>query len=49
LVHDRAGEDKFAADGFGIDRRDVMYNDFVIVGPGSDPAHVRGLKTRALP
>jgi tungstate transport system substrate-binding protein len=44
LVHDRAGEDKFVADGYGIDRRDVMYNDFVIVGPQSDPAHVRGLK-----
>ncbi len=44
LVHDRAGEDKFVADGFGIDRRDVMYNDFVIVGPGSDPAHIRGLQ-----
>src|SRR5690242_1290381 len=44
LVHDRVGEDKFVADGFGIDRRDVMYNDFVIVGPGSDPAHIRGLK-----
>jgi tungstate transport system substrate-binding protein len=45
LVHDRAGEDKFVADGFGIDRRDVMYNDFVIVGPRSDPANIRGLKT----
>ena len=44
LVHDRAGEDKFVADGFGIDRRNVMYNDFVIVGPGGDPAHIRGLK-----
>jgi tungstate transport system substrate-binding protein len=44
LVHDRAGEDKFVADGFGIDRRDVMYNDFVIVGPNTDPAHIRGLK-----
>ena len=44
LVHDRAGEDKFVAEGYGIDRRDVMYNDFVIVGPGSDPAHIRGLK-----
>src|SRR5579862_432846 len=43
LVHDRAGEDKFVADGFGIDRRDVMYNDFVIVGPGADPAGIRGL------
>jgi tungstate transport system substrate-binding protein len=45
LVHDRAGEDKFVADGFGIDRRDVMYNDFVIVGPRSDPANIRGLKS----
>jgi tungstate transport system substrate-binding protein len=44
LVHDRVGEDKFVADGFGIDRRDVMYNDFVIVGPHTDPARIRGLK-----
>jgi len=44
LVHDRLGEDKFVANGFGIDRRDVMYNDFVIVGPSGDPAHIRGLK-----
>ncbi len=43
LVHDRIGEDKFVADGFGVDRRDVMYNDFVIVGPRTDPAHIRGL------
>ena len=44
LVHDRIGEDKFVAEGYGIDRRDVMYNDFVIVGPSADPAHIRGLK-----
>ncbi len=44
LVHDRPGEDKFVADGYGIDRRDVMYDDFVIVGPNSDPAHIRDLK-----
>jgi tungstate transport system substrate-binding protein len=44
LVHDRPGEDKFVTDGFGVDRRDVMYNDFVIVGPNTDPAHIRGLK-----
>jgi tungstate transport system substrate-binding protein len=43
LVHDRAGEDKFVAEGYGIDRRDVMYNDFVIVGPKSDPAGIRGI------
>ena len=44
LVHDRIGEDKFVAEGYGIDRRDVMYNDFLIVGPSADPAHIRGLK-----
>jgi len=44
LVHDRAGEDKFVADGYGIDRRDVMYNDFVIVGPKADPAGIRTAK-----
>lgn len=44
LVHDRVGEDKFVAEGYGIDRRDVMYNDFVVVGPKADPAHIRGLK-----
>lgn len=40
LVHARALEDQFVARGFGVDRRDVMYNDFVIVGPTADPAHV---------
>jgi tungstate transport system substrate-binding protein len=44
LVHARAAEDKFVADGFGVDRRDVMYNDFVIAGPVADPAGVRGNK-----
>ena len=42
LVHARPMEDKFVADGYGIDRRDVMYNDFIVVGPVSDPAHLRG-------
>ena len=42
LVHARAAEDKFIADGFGVDRRDVMYNDFIIAGPLSDPAGVNG-------
>ncbi|MBT5877380.1 MAG: tungsten ABC transporter substrate-binding protein [Candidatus Latescibacteria bacterium] len=37
LVHARALEDRFIRDGFGVDRRDVMYNDFVIVGPAADP------------
>lgn len=44
LVHARADEDKFVAAGYGIDRRDVMYNDFVIVGPKNDPAGVRTAK-----
>jgi tungstate transport system substrate-binding protein len=44
LVHDRAGEDKFVAEGHGIDRRDVMHNDFVIVGPAADPAGVKGMR-----
>ncbi|EME69514.1 ABC-type tungstate transport system, permease component [Paramagnetospirillum caucaseum] len=47
LVHDRAGEDKFVAEGFGLDRRDVMYNDFVVVGPSADPAGVKGGKDAA--
>ncbi len=42
LIHDRAAEDRFVAAGHGIDRRDVMYNDFLIVGPGGDPAGIRG-------
>src|ERR1700675_2583406 len=44
LVHARALEDKFMAASFGSVRRDVMYNDFIIVGPKSDPAGVRGSK-----
>jgi len=47
FVHARAAEDKFVADGFGVDRRDVMYNDFVIVGPKEDPAKVKKAKTAA--
>ena len=42
LVHARAAEDKFMADGHGVNRRDVMYNDFIIVGPPADPAGVKG-------
>jgi tungstate transport system substrate-binding protein len=44
LVHDKAGELSFIKQGYGIDRREVMYNDFVIVGPKPDPAHIKGLK-----
>src|SRR5687768_14262441 len=36
LVHARAAEDKFVAEGWGIDRRDAMYNDFIVVGPAGD-------------
>jgi tungstate transport system substrate-binding protein len=43
LVHARAAEDKLIADGFGVDRRDVMHNDFVIVGPPADPAGIKGM------
>lgn len=41
LVHARPSEDKFVAAGHGINRRDVMYNDFILVGPENDPAGVR--------
>jgi tungstate transport system substrate-binding protein len=44
FVHDRAAEDKFMAEEQGVKRFDVMYNDFIIVGPKSDPAHVAGSK-----
>jgi tungstate transport system substrate-binding protein len=41
LVHARAAEDKLVADGFGVNRKDVMYNDFVIVGDPGDPAKIK--------
>lgn len=44
LVHARALEDRFVAEGHGVNRRDVMYNDFIVVGPESDPAAIRGSK-----
>jgi tungstate transport system substrate-binding protein len=47
LVHARALEDKFVADGYGVNRRDVMYNDFVIIGPADDPAGVKRASTAA--
>lgn len=40
LVHDTAGEEKFVADGYATERLNVMYNDFVIVGPSDDPAGI---------
>ena len=42
FVHDQPAEEKFVAEGFGIKRLTVMYNDFVVVGPQSDPANVKG-------
>jgi len=42
FVHDTAAEEKFVAEGFATSRRNVMVNDFVVVGPASDPAKVRG-------
>lgn len=44
FVHDRSAEDKFMSEGQGVKRFDVMYNDFVIVGPKSDPAKIAGGK-----
>lgn len=42
LMHARPQEEKFVADGFGVKRLDVMYNDYVLIGPKSDPAGVKG-------
>ncbi len=45
MVHAKALEEKFVADGFGTKRYDVMYNDFVLMGPADDPAKVKGEKS----
>lgn len=42
FVHDREAEERFVAEGFGVERFEVMYNDFVIIGPAADPARARG-------
>ncbi len=47
MAHARALEDRFVADGYGVDRQDIMYNDFVILGPASDPAGIRGGRSAA--
>lgn len=47
LVHARSKEDKFVDEGYGVDRRDVMYNDFVILGPENDPAGIKGMQDAA--
>lgn len=47
MVHARRLEDAFVAEGWGVNRRDVMYNDFVILGPADDPAGIRGMAVAA--
>src|SRR5579884_15322 len=44
LVHAKAAEEKFVAEGFGVKRLPVMYNDFILIGPARDPAGVRGMQ-----
>ena len=44
FVHDRPAELRFVADGWGVERQEVMYNDFIIVGPKADPAGIAGIK-----
>jgi tungstate transport system substrate-binding protein len=44
FVHAKAAEEQFLAEGFGVKRYPVMYNDFVLIGPKSDPAHIKGAK-----
>jgi tungstate transport system substrate-binding protein len=44
FVHAKAAEEKFLAEGFGLKRYPVMYNDFILIGPGSDPAGIKGSK-----
>ena len=46
LVHAPAAEQKFVDAGYGVGRNEVMYNDFVIIGPESDPAHVKGMDVK---
>jgi tungstate transport system substrate-binding protein len=47
LVHSPAAEEQFMKDGYGVDRKAVMYNDFIIVGPPSDPAGIKGMTNAA--
>ncbi len=48
LVHDRDREEKFVAEGYGVKRHEVMYNDFLILGPHDDPARVSDASNAAL-
>ena len=45
FVHDPFREERFVAEGFGTNRRPVMHNDFVVIGPAKDPARIKTLKT----
>lgn len=45
LVHAKDAEDTFVANGYGVERFDLMYNDFIIIGPSSDPAGIRSTST----
>ena len=47
LVHAKTLEEKFVTDGFGTKRYDLMYNDFIVLGPAADPAGIRGMKDAA--
>ncbi len=47
FIHSRPDEERFVEAGYGVNRRDVMYNDFVVLGPTEDPANIRGLKDAA--
>ncbi len=47
LVHSPAAEEQFMTDGYGVDRKAVMYNDFIIVGPAADPAGIKGMTVAA--
>lgn len=47
LVHHRSAEERFVAEGHGVERRDVMYNDFMLIGPAADPAAIHGLRDAA--
>lgn len=47
MVHAPASEEKYVSDGYGVNRREIMFNDFVIIGPESDPAGVRGMDIKS--
>lgn len=47
MVHARPAEERFVAAGYGVDRREIMYNDFIMVGPSGDPANIAGVTSVA--